>query len=112
MPDGPRILVAAALAKIIEPLLRQSFSDATIRIAEDQASVERAIRARLRFDVVIIATRVTAPPALPPPQSPGFTWPRWSPRPASSMQVLACSNWKPASIRLIHHEVRLVIKFP
>jgi CheY-like chemotaxis protein len=51
--DGPRILVAAALAKIIEPLLRQSLSDATIRIAEDQASVERAIRDRLRFDVVI-----------------------------------------------------------
>ena len=53
MPDGPRLLVAAALGKIIEPLLRQSLSDATIRIAEDRAAVERALSGRLRFDVVI-----------------------------------------------------------
>ena len=53
MRDGPRLLVAAALAKIIEPLLRQSLSDATVRIAEDKAAVERAVGERLRFDVVV-----------------------------------------------------------
>jgi CheY-like chemotaxis protein len=53
MQDGPRILVAAALGKIIEPLVRQSFGDALVRIAEDQAAVEEAVRGRLRFDVVV-----------------------------------------------------------
>ena len=53
MADGPRLLVAAALAKIIEPILRQSFSDATVRIAEGRAAVEDAVGGRLRFDVVI-----------------------------------------------------------
>jgi len=53
MADGPRLLVAAALAKIIEPILRQSFIDATVRIAEDQAAVEAALAERLRFDVVV-----------------------------------------------------------
>ena len=53
MQDGPRILVAAALAKIIEPLLRQSLGDATVRIAEDQTAVQHAISDRLRFDVVV-----------------------------------------------------------
>src|SRR6266704_7139037 len=53
MQDGPRVLIAAALGKIIEPLLRQSLSDATVRIAEDKAAVERAIGDRLRFDVVV-----------------------------------------------------------
>ena len=52
--DGPRVLVAAALGKIIEPLLRQSLTDATLRIAEDPAAVERAVGERLRFDVVVI----------------------------------------------------------
>lgn len=53
MPDGPRILIAAALGKIIEPVLRQNLADATLRIAEDRASVEQAITGRLRFDVVV-----------------------------------------------------------
>src|SRR5271157_2724852 len=53
MQDGPRILVAAALGKIIEPLLRQSLMDAKVRVAEDEAAVEHAINDRLRFDVVI-----------------------------------------------------------
>jgi len=53
MQDGPRILVAAALAKIIEPLLRQSMIDAKVRIAEDEAAVQDAINDRLRFDVVV-----------------------------------------------------------
>jgi len=53
MQDGPRILVAAALGKIIEPLLQQSLSEATVRIAEDKAAVERAVGDRLRFDVVV-----------------------------------------------------------
>ena len=39
MPDGPRVLVAAALGKIIEPFLRQSMNDATVRIAEDAGVV-------------------------------------------------------------------------
>lgn len=54
MPDGPRILVAAALGKIIEPLMRQSFSDALIRIAEDKAAVDHALNGRLRFDVLVV----------------------------------------------------------
>jgi CheY-like chemotaxis protein len=53
MQDGPRILVAAALGKIIEPFLRQCLSDATVRIAEDKTAVERAVSDRLRFDVVV-----------------------------------------------------------
>src|SRR2546423_8665425 len=53
MQDGPRILVAAALGKIIEPILRQSLTDAKVRIGEDQDAVQRAIGDRLRFDVVV-----------------------------------------------------------
>lgn len=53
MADGPRLLVAAALAKIIEPILRQSFIDSAVRIAEDRAAVEDALGERLRFDVVV-----------------------------------------------------------
>jgi hypothetical protein len=53
MPDGPRLLVAAALGKIIEPVLRQSMTDATVRIAQDPEAVQRAVRGRLRFDVVV-----------------------------------------------------------
>ena len=53
MQNGPRILVAAALGKIIEPILRQSLGDATVRIAEDSIAVERAVSDRLRFDVVV-----------------------------------------------------------
>jgi hypothetical protein len=53
MQDGPRLLVAAALGKIIEPFLRQSMSGATVRIAEDREAVERAVSDRLRFDVVV-----------------------------------------------------------
>jgi len=53
MQDGPRLLVAAALGKVIEPFLRQTMNDATVRIAEDQAAVENAVTDRLRFDVVV-----------------------------------------------------------
>jgi CheY-like chemotaxis protein len=53
MQDGSRILVAAALGKIIEPLLQQSLPDAMVRIAADKAAVERAVSDRLRFDVVV-----------------------------------------------------------
>jgi CheY-like chemotaxis protein len=53
MQDGPRLLVAAALGRIIEPLLRQAMPGATVRIAEDRAAVERALGGRLRFDVVV-----------------------------------------------------------
>ena len=54
MQDGPRVLVAAALGKIIEPVLRQSLGQATVRIAEDWAAVAEAVGGRLRFDVVVI----------------------------------------------------------
>ena len=60
MQDGPRILIAAALGKIIEPILRQSLTDATIRIAEDKAAVQRAVGDRLRFDAVSY-THLTLP---------------------------------------------------
>jgi hypothetical protein len=53
MQDGPRVLVAAALGKIVEPLLRQALPGATLRIAEDPAAVKRAAGERLRFDVVV-----------------------------------------------------------
>lgn len=53
MPDGSRLLVAAALGRIIEPYLQQAMSDATVRIAEDKAAVEHAVSDRLRFDVVV-----------------------------------------------------------
>ena len=54
MPDGPRLLIAAALARIIEPFLQQALGDgATVRIAEDQAAVRSEISDRLRFDVVV-----------------------------------------------------------
>jgi CheY-like chemotaxis protein len=54
MPDGPRLLIAAALARIIEPYLRQTLGeDATVRIAADKAAVQREISDRLRFDVVV-----------------------------------------------------------
>jgi CheY-like chemotaxis protein len=54
VPDGPRLLIAAALGRIIEPYLRQALGDdATVRIAEDQAAVQREISDRLRFDVVV-----------------------------------------------------------
>lgn len=53
MADGPRVLIAAALGKIIEPVLRQNLGDATLRIAEDQATVVQAVTERLRFDVVV-----------------------------------------------------------
>jgi CheY-like chemotaxis protein len=54
MQDGPRLLVAAALGKIIEPLLRQALTDASVRIAEDRAAVERALGDRLRYDVLVV----------------------------------------------------------
>ena len=38
MQDGPRLLVAAALGKIIEPLLRQSLPAASVRIASGNLS--------------------------------------------------------------------------
>jgi CheY-like chemotaxis protein len=53
MQDGPRLLVAAALGKIIEPFLRQSMRGATVWIAEDKGAVERAVTDRPRFDVVV-----------------------------------------------------------
>jgi CheY-like chemotaxis protein len=54
VPDGPRLLIAAALGRIIEPFLRQALGDgATVIIAEDQAAVQREVSDRFRFDVVV-----------------------------------------------------------
>jgi CheY-like chemotaxis protein len=53
MQDGPRILVASALGKVIEPFLRQSISGAPVRVAENRAAVEHAVSDRLRYDVVV-----------------------------------------------------------
>ncbi len=53
MADGPRVLIAAALGKIIEPVLRQNLGDGTVSLAEDRAAVEKAVGGRLRFDVVV-----------------------------------------------------------
>lgn len=53
MPDGPRILIAAALGKIIEPLLRHGVAEASLRVAQDPAEVESALAERLRYDVVV-----------------------------------------------------------
>jgi CheY-like chemotaxis protein len=54
MADEPRLLVAAALAKIIQPLLQQAMGGATVRIAENRAAVEQAVGHGLRFDVAIV----------------------------------------------------------
>lgn len=54
MRNGPRVLVAAALGKIVEPLLRQRLDGATVEIAEDRDAVERAVNDQLRFDVIVV----------------------------------------------------------
>jgi hypothetical protein len=53
MQDGPRLLVASALGKVIGPFLQQSMSGATVEVAEDRLAVESAVSDRLRFDVVV-----------------------------------------------------------
>jgi CheY-like chemotaxis protein len=53
MSDGPRLLVASALGKVIEPFLRQSISGVTVQVAEDRSAVACAVSDRLRFDVVV-----------------------------------------------------------
>jgi CheY-like chemotaxis protein len=51
--EQPRILVAAALARVIEPVLARQFSAEKVVVATTQAEVEDAVRHRLRFDVVL-----------------------------------------------------------
>jgi DNA-binding NarL/FixJ family response regulator len=53
MGGGERILVAAALAKIIQPVLTREFGDAELEFAEDRIEVERVVAEKLRFDVVV-----------------------------------------------------------
>lgn len=48
-----RILVAAALARVIEPTLTQHFPSATVVLATTRGEVEYAIQHRPRFDVVV-----------------------------------------------------------
>lgn len=48
-----RILVASPLALIIEPALRARFPDGTVTVALDREQVERAVRGRLRHDIVV-----------------------------------------------------------
>lgn len=53
MAVGARILVAAALAKIIEPALVCEFGGSDLQFAEDRTAVERIVASRMRFDVVV-----------------------------------------------------------
>ncbi len=51
--NGPRILIAAALGKIIEPALVQAIDSASVRVAENRQAVTQAVSSGLRFDVVV-----------------------------------------------------------
>jgi CheY-like chemotaxis protein len=53
MAGGERILIAAALAKIIQPVLAREFSNSALVFAEDGVAVERVVSERMRFDVVV-----------------------------------------------------------
>ena len=53
MAGGERILVAAALSKIIQPLLTREFRGAELEFAEDRIAVERVVEEKMRFDVVV-----------------------------------------------------------
>jgi DNA-binding NarL/FixJ family response regulator len=53
MAGGERILVAAALAKIIQPVLTREFGDAELEFAESRTEVDRIVAEKLRFDVVV-----------------------------------------------------------
>lgn len=51
--DGLRILVASPLGLIVRPALAARFPAGTVTVARDRAEVERAVRGRLRHDVVV-----------------------------------------------------------
>jgi CheY-like chemotaxis protein len=51
--NAPRILVAAALGRVIEPAIRAAFSDATVVLAASGSAIRRAVQSRVRFDVVL-----------------------------------------------------------
>jgi CheY-like chemotaxis protein len=51
--DGLRILVASPLGLIIQPALEARFPAGTVTVAQSPEQVERAVRGRLRHDVVI-----------------------------------------------------------
>lgn len=51
--DDLRILVASPLALIIEPALEAQFPAGTVTVAQDREQVVRAVRGRLRHDIVI-----------------------------------------------------------
>jgi CheY-like chemotaxis protein len=51
--DDLRILVASPLALIIEPALAAQFPAGTVTVAQDREQVVRAVRGRLRHDIVI-----------------------------------------------------------
>jgi hypothetical protein len=53
MGGGERILVAAPLAQIIEPILEGEFPSAVVQAADRRSAVEEAVVERVRFDVVI-----------------------------------------------------------
>ncbi|WP_199235140.1 response regulator [Kribbella sp. VKM Ac-2568] len=53
MDEQLRILIAAALARVIEPALVQHFPSATVVVATTRGEVEHAVQRRPRFDVVI-----------------------------------------------------------
>ncbi|MHA6779577.1 hypothetical protein ACVGOW_01035 [Pseudonocardia saturnea] len=51
--DGLRILVASPLALIIAPALEAQFPAGTVTVAQDREQIVRAVRGRLRHDIVI-----------------------------------------------------------
>ncbi len=53
MAGGERILVAGAVAWIIEQALAREFPAATVQVADCRTAVELAVVSRVRFDVVI-----------------------------------------------------------
>ena len=48
-----RVLVAAALGRIVEPVLREGLDRAQVVLADSPAAVRRAVDGRLRYDVVL-----------------------------------------------------------
>jgi len=53
MDEALRILVASPLALIIEPALTAQFPAGTVTVAQDREQVVRAVKGRLRHDIVI-----------------------------------------------------------
>ncbi|MEU9389971.1 hypothetical protein AB0D86_08200 [Streptomyces sp. NPDC048324] len=53
MTEQLRVLVAAALGRIVEPVLREGLGQAQVVLADSPAAVRRAVDGRPRYDVVL-----------------------------------------------------------